>query len=280
MPTLHEFQRRFRAALTAASGDDLADIVQGEGAVARLAVYRNNVLGTLSAALGLNFPATACLVGADFFAAAAARFIVASPPRSADLHEYGEAFPAFLATQPGITARPYIAAVAALEWAVAQALHAPLAPALGAARLAALAPEAQAALRFRAHPSLRLMTTSGPARAIWEAVLQPDEALRARNLAAIDLAAPGETLAVLRVGGTIALHPLAPAAFAFAQALADGETLAEALARVPPQSAAAWLGAFLAQGFFCDGESTTPDLITSDAVEPDDTGSDDGGCHA
>lgn len=250
MPTLLEFQRRFRAALAPGYADDLADLVCGAGAPARLAVYRNNVLGALSTALGLNFPATARLVGAEFFAAAAARCIAESPPRSADLHEYGEAFPALLATLPGIAARPYIADVARLEWVVAQALHAPLAPALAAGRLAMVPAEAQAGLRFWPHPSLRFVATRFPARAIWEAVLHPDEGTRARALAAIDPAAAGEPLAVIRAGETIAVLPLTEAGFAFAQALADGHTLADALAATPPEEAPDLLGFFFARGFF------------------------------
>lgn len=252
MPTLLEFQRRFRAAVAPDSADDLADLARGGNAAARLAVYRNNVLGALSTALALNFPATKRLVGDAFFATAAARLIAESPPASADLHEYGEEFPPFVATLPGMAARPYIVDVAGLDWAVARALHAPLAPALAPATLAALAPQAEAALRFVAHPSLRLIATRGPARAIWEALFIPDEEDRARALAAIDPAAPGETLALLRAADTIAFHPLSVSGFALARALAGGARLADALAAVSPADAAANLGLFLAQGFFAD----------------------------
>lgn len=257
MTGLLDLQRRLRATVLDGGLDggedrDLTSLVVGapEMARTRLAVYRNNVRATLTTALKLNFPALAQLVGTEFFAASAARFLAVSPPGSADLHEYGETFPAFLANLPSTRHLVFLGDVGRLEWAAGRALHAPHATPLGLAMLAALTPEQQAALRFLPHPSLSLLSVTTPARAIWEAVLTPEEELREQRLAAIDPGAGGENLAVLHACGEVVARPLSPAAFAFAQALIAGAPFAEALAIIPEGEASAALGGFLSDGFF------------------------------
>ena len=253
MTGLLDLQRRFRATLLDEEADeDLVALIVGAPDLARsrLAVYRNNVCGALTTALRLNFPALERLVGTEFFAATAARFIAASPPGSADLHEYGETFPIFLAALPSTSGLVFLGDVGRLEWAVGRALHAPRATPPGLGMLAGLAPEQQAALRFLPHPSLSLLRVTTPAPAIWEAVLTPEEALRETRLAAIDPGAGGENLAVFRAGAEAGIRPLSPSAFAFAHALMAGAPLAEALAVIAAGEAAATLGGFLGDGLF------------------------------
>jgi hypothetical protein len=233
-------------------------------AAARVAIYRNNVLGNLTGALRLTFPAVERLVGAAFFAAAAARFIAATPPASADLYEYGAAFPAFLAAFAPAQGVPYLADVARLEWAVNHALHARFVPALTVAALRDVTEQQQPGLRFAAHPSLSLLALAHPARAIWEAVLSEDADMRASRLAAIDLSAPGDTLAVLHTADDLAVLRLSPTALSFACALIAGRTLADALAFAPSEEAASLLGGFIAHGFFgrCDLPETPDQTIS------------------
>ena len=94
MPSLLDVQRGFRTAVLAADASLPPSLINGGtvSAAARLGVYRNNVIGNLTRALRLSFPAVDRLVGEDFFAAAAQRFIEASPPHAADLNQYGEDF--------------------------------------------------------------------------------------------------------------------------------------------------------------------------------------------
>ena len=266
MSSLLKVQRGMRAALLAGTAAPAPPTVIGGAlaAAARVSIYRNNVLGNLTAALRLTFPAVERLVGAAFFAAAAAHFIAATPPASADLYEYGAAFPAFLAPFEPAQGLAYLPDVARLEWAVNQALHAPFAPALPAAALRGVPEQQQAALRFVAHPSLSLLALAHPAQTVWEAVLSEDADVRASRLAAIDLSAPGDTLAVLHTADGLAVLRLSPAAFGLARALIDGQVLADALALVPPEEAAPLLGGFIAHGFFGHYDlPETPDQTTS-----------------
>ncbi len=255
MSSLLELQRTMRTALLAGSDTPLSAMIGGASDPAsRLRIYRNNVLGNLTGALRLTFPAVERLVGADFFAAAAARFISAAPPTGADLYEYGAAFPGFLATFEPAQNIAYLPDVARLEWAVNQALHAVFAPALTADALFDVPEQQQAGLRFAAHPSLSLLVLTHPAKAIWEAVLTEDAELRASSLAAIDISMAGNVLAVLHGADGLAFIELSRTAYEFACALTDGQCLADALELVTSDDAAPLLGGFIAHGFFgrCD----------------------------
>ncbi len=251
MASLLEFQRTMRTALLVGGDTPPSTVIGGAlDAAARLRIYRNNVLGNLTGALRLTFPAIERLVGADFFAAAAAQFIPDTPPMTADLYEYGAAFPTFLAAFEPAQGIAYLADVARLEWAVNLALHAPYVPALTASALLGVPGSQQADLRFTPHPSLSLLALAHPAKAIWEAVLNEDAEARASGLAAIDIAAAGDVLAVLRGSDGLTLLTMSPFAYRLACALTDGRPLADALDLVPPDDAAPLLGGFIEHGLF------------------------------
>lgn len=252
MPPLLDIQRGFRTAvLTGAGAPPPSTVIGGRvSAAARLGIYRNNVIGTLTRALRLSYPAIERLVGENFFAVAAQRFIAASPPCVADLNRYGEGFADFLASFEPAASVSYLADVARLEWAVNQVLHAPCVPPLAPETLCALPPARQAELRFRPHPTLSLLSLRYPAHAIWQAVLTDDAGERGARLAAIDIGSGSETLAVVRNDGALDIEALGEPAFELARALIDGCPLGEALERVPAHDAAPLLADFLARGFF------------------------------
>jgi hypothetical protein len=132
-------------------------------------IYRRNVLGNLHDALASAYPVVRRLVGEAFFREAAKRFARANPSRSGDLHEYGDGFGAFLAAYPYAAGLPCLEDVARLEWAVQESFHAADASPLDFAALARVAPERHGELRFRLHPSVRLVRSAHPILAIWEA---------------------------------------------------------------------------------------------------------------
>lgn len=250
MPRLLETQQAMRRALLE-GGPPPAGIIAGAcGEEARIAIYRNNLRGNLTGALKLSYPAVRRLVGEDFFAGLAVRFIAAEPPRNPDLYAYGAGLPAFIERAEAARDLPYLADVARLEWAVNQALHAPFSAPLDPARLAEIPAEAQGAIRFHANPALSSVVMRYPAEAIWRAVLTEDAPARAAALGAVDLGAGGARLAVSRGADGLRLLPLLPAQHDLLAALMAGEPLSDALERAPEAEAAAWLGGFLAEGFF------------------------------
>ena len=251
MHALLETQRAFRAALL--SGDETTVPVGVRPAAARrMAVYRANVVRNLTGVLRLAYPAVDRLVGAAFFDLAAETFVRTAPPVTSDLYAYGGAFADFLADHAPAAMLAYLPDVARLEWAVGQALHAPPAGALHRAALAAVDADWQAGLRLAPHPSLSLLTTRHPARAIWEAVMTEDAAARDARLAALDPESGGEALGVLCPAGRLLVTALPDAVHALARALAAGCALGDLPDDGDPAATGAAIAGLIADGFFCD----------------------------
>lgn len=245
-PSLLELQQAVRRSLL--TGDDRAIARQLAGtapaAHERLALYRNTFRVTLTRALRLSFPAVRKLVGDDFFDAVAHDFIAHEPPRSSHLDRFGGGLAAFLDGFAPAASLPYLGDVARLEWAVNQALHAPDAAAPDFAALSALAATDAERLRFTPHPSVRLLHTCHPARAIWRGVLEDDDAA----LASIDLTARPCWLLVHRGPGGVDVLPLDASAWNFTAALCDGQPLGAALQTHGDAPAAATLADLIARG--------------------------------
>src|SRR5437867_400753 len=126
MPTLRELQAGFRDVMLGAKATPVLDTIATDGlpVAARLAIYRHHVSTTLTDLLRATFPVVCRLVDERFFGYAADRFIAAFPPTSPCLHEYGERFPAFLASFAPCRDLVYLPDVARLEWAMRCAEHA------------------------------------------------------------------------------------------------------------------------------------------------------------
>ncbi len=180
MPSLAEYQQAMHAYLLAGQEvpQPLTKWCTGESAAtaARLSTYRGTAQWTLVNALRLSYPAVRQVVGAEFFDAVAADFVRIAPPATAYLNDYGAAFARFVAELPATASLSYMSDLAALEWAVNRALHAPDVPGLDPQRLQALEPAAVAQLCFRAHPGVSVLLLRFPAERIWQAVLERDEA--------------------------------------------------------------------------------------------------------
>jgi hypothetical protein len=227
MPSLSEVQAGFRAALLAADDRRVAaDILPDQlGVTARLAVYRHHVFTTLTTTLESTFPVVCRLVDRRFFGWLADSFIRAHPPAGPCLFEYGADFPEFIRTFPACAELPWLADVAALEWALNTAVYAPDARPLDPERLAAVAPSALGRLVLRFDPSVTLLTSRWPVDAIWRAN-QPE----AGETDPVDLDAGPVRLEVRRDGEDVVFRALSPGGFALRQALAAGGTLETAVA--------------------------------------------------
>lgn len=228
MPSLREVQQAFAAALL---GDDLAVLAHvraGRFAPARhLSVYRNNVHTTLSEALGDIHPVVRRLVGDEFLRHAAEQYLRSHPPVSGNLHNFGDRFAAFLATFPPAANLVYLADVARLEWAWHEAFHAPEAPALSLDALARVPPADYPRLRFRLHPSARLVASPYPVLRIWQ-VNQPDH----EGEPIVDLAEGGCRVLVIRRDDTVELEGLTEPESVLLASLAEGRTLEATTAAV------------------------------------------------
>ena len=133
-----------------------------------LAVYRHAYRARLRDCVADDFAAVAQELGDDAFTRVADTFIAAHPPTDSTLNAYGRFFAPWLATTR-IAGHARLAELARLEWALVEALHAPLAHAVSGAELASVAPHAWASMTLRIAPSLRLLPLRYNSNARYEA---------------------------------------------------------------------------------------------------------------
>lgn len=195
----------------------------------RFAVYRNNVQSSLINALGDSYPVVAQLVGEEFFLAMAAVFIQAQPPHSPLMSLYGEDFADFIESFEPAFSVPYLADIARLEHLRTVAYHAadasPISPEEITAALSA--PDSLSKLRFRLHPSLRLLDSSHAVVAIW-AAHQHDATLEGIN------PHQEQCALVLRNCLDVEVFALEHGASLFIRQLLDGQPLLAAAENSPP----------------------------------------------
>lgn len=229
MPSLREVQRAFAAAALFGDKGALAElrvVANGLDPAARMAIYRNNVLANYRKALGATYPVVRRLVGPLFFNAAVDAFVRAYPSVRGDVNRYGGEMARFLATYAPARELRYLPDIARLEWAIDQANIAAEAPELDLAALAAVSPALHGELRFKLHPSARLVTSRYPILRIWQ-VNQPDHT----GDDAVDLGKGSDTLLVLRGKDGVRIERLAPGEHALLAALEGRVRLSEASAR-------------------------------------------------
>ena len=213
----------------------------------RLAIYRNNVLASLTDVLAETFPVVCRLVGAPFFTYAAHEFIAGHPPLRPSLSEYGEAFPGFLQEFPPCRGLVYLADTARFEWLLNVARYAAdIAPVPGSCLSTTAADDADR-LVFQFHPACGYLESVWPVDRIWRAN-QPES-----QDVSVDLESGGARLEVSRGDDGVVSRALGEAELGFRKSLSCGAPLGialeEALCACPdfaaPDALAALFGAGL-----------------------------------
>jgi Putative DNA-binding domain len=235
-------------------GDDVHELVashDGIDAGSRLAIYRNHMHESLGAALAAVFPVVLRLVGEPFFRQAARLYVTTHPLRAGSLLNFGDTFPQFLGGWAPAAALPYLADVAALEWAYHRAYHAAEYAPLDFALLAEVPAERHAQLRLRLQPSARWLASRWPVLALWLAN-QPDAAPDALDRVRLD--AGGDELIVVQRDLEIEFRRLSRGEGRWLRRLAADATFAEALADAldvdPDFDLGATLARHASQGLF------------------------------
>ncbi len=169
MPKLSEVQSAVCSFIRGGPPDALAELIEHDGLApaARLAIYRNNALITLEAALMASFPIACALTGPRFFSYAANSFIRDNLPAEPCLSEYGATFPEFLASFPACAGLPYLGDVAKLEWAIGRVIRAERGRPIPLATLAGLAGD-PAERPLAVDPATRFLRSAYPVDVIWQ----------------------------------------------------------------------------------------------------------------
>lgn len=246
---LRELQQSIARGILSGQPEALAGIVREDGLAfdKRLQVYRNNTIISLTEALKATYPVVAALVGENFFGFAAKAFISDEPPRAPRLAEYGGGFAAFLAAFEPARTIPYLADVAALEWAMNEAHHAPDDAALTPQDLAAVPQENAASIVLELRRGCRLLHSKYRIDRLWRAH-QPGGSLQ-------DLAIDGGChLLVYRPQDDVEMMSLDAAGFALLTRIGEGATLEaayDAAAKIDPAfDLSSALGVHLTRGVF------------------------------
>lgn len=197
----------------------------GSPGARRFNIYRNNVVAGLIDALRDIFPAVRRIVGVEFFDAMAKAYVTTNPPRSPVLLKYGETFPMFIPTFAPAMALPYLADVAAIEFAWLKAYHAPDQLPLDRRAFVAVAEGLAPQLRLTLHPSAQVLRSAFPALTIWHANRENDD------VAEIRLDQGGEDVFLVRPAADVDARLLGRGNAVFLAALAEQKTLAEATAK-------------------------------------------------
>ena len=229
--TLEQFQHQFCQQLLMAELDDsslefMAKFKQqfpaGDAnteARIRLDIYRNNVIHSLSCAIGDLYPVVKRLIGDDFFNQLAIEFVRAHPPQHSALVFYGQEFIEFVNQHPACESLPYLSDVAQLEYLNHQAFNAIDVEALAPSLLATVAPDQLASIVFECDPAMTLMSSAWPVENIWRENLTTEPQR-------IDLSkAVGCCLLVYREKFVVKIIDLNPHCFNFLQQLAAGESI-------------------------------------------------------
>jgi len=218
MLSLREVQRRAYRAIVLE--DNVLPLTRSRAA--RLEVYRNNARETFRKTLSATYPVVQRLVGDACFRGIAAHLMREFPSRAGDLGRFGAELATLLDIYYRDTEFAYLADVARLEWACAEVETAADSAPFSLLELASVHEDEHAALRFALRPCVRLVSSRYPILTIWHEN-------QADDVATIDFAGGGERVLVARHGSGLRLEALDAGTFVFAQSLADGEPLADAL---------------------------------------------------
>lgn len=241
-------QRAFAAALANAGAAPLDGLHDGRGGPAghRIRLYRDSLAATRRAALRATFPATATLMGATHFVAAADAYAARHAPRSPLLFEYGADFPDFIATLPGLAPYPFVPEAARIEFARLGASHAADGEPLSAAALTSIPPGCLGATVLVPHPATALVPLAAGGLAAWQRCQMPPRPQT-----------PAAACLVTRPRETVRVTALNAAAGRFVARLLAGEPLGRA-AVTPHLDLSAALALVLRAGAFASLARGTP----------------------
>jgi len=211
---------QFKSHFTPVNGEEIADDLTE--ARTRLDIYRNNVIHSLSCAIGDLYPIVKRLVGEQFFNGLAIEFVRLYPPDNSALVLYGQGFVKFIAKHQACAQLPYLSDVAQLELICHQCFHAIDCDNFEPSQLASIAPEQLGFLTFTFDPAVHLLQSNWPVEAIWQ------ENLKAQPQQLNIDQAGGCYLLVFRREFEVQVVDLNPHCFNFISQLKSGLNIAQA----------------------------------------------------
>lgn len=259
MPELGRLQEAFARALTnAAEAPRAASLFNGtaESTLARLAVYRANLITNARNALASAYPITVKIVGEEFFESLARDYLRHRPPTSGDLNAYGDGFPEFVAEFPHTQDLSYLPDVARMEWLAHRAYYAKDSPPLDLRRISSAPESIWTELRPVLAPACALLESCWPLGRIWE-VHQDAYA----GEFSVDLDAGPDRVVIYRPRYHVRVASVTPGSFRFLKSVTNAEpilvALTAALAEEPEFNLCATLLTWVRDGVIVDFEAAS-----------------------
>jgi len=192
----------------------------------RLEIYRRSYHARLIECLADDYPVLRETLGEENFENLCRAYIDKHPSTEPSLNGFGRHMADFCRNHP-VSVPDFAADLAALEWAVVLAIHAPTAPPLTAQDLARVSVESWPAIRLVPNPSLRVHSFDYSVNAYLSARRRGEEA----TLPALRHC----SVAVYRGERSVWRLELTPPMAALIEALSGGETLGDSLSLVAAQ---------------------------------------------
>lgn len=224
----------------------------------RLGIYHESYRARLVECLADDYPALRFALGHEHFETLALDYVARHPSQARTLNAYGQHMAGFCRSadfaSADFTQARFLGELAELEWALVEAIHAPLRLALAPERLAEISTRELASACLVPQPSLGVLRFDFPIgdyyRA-WKEERDPDVPERAPA-----------AVAVLRRDFTVWRYDLEPAAANVLHALGSGQALEQALAGLPRgfdgKDVTRWFERWMAEGFFVDFDQRWP----------------------
>ena len=211
MISLEQLQELFYTAVFEHGSDNLAisdlghyiNETEGLSSIDHFNIYKGSITASLNRALREIYPVCNRLTGDNFFNAMGKEYMCNTPSRSADLANYGEDFPDFIASFKHTEKLPYLPDVARLDWVWHRAFHATDETGLDTERLAEVQENDKGQIVFKLTLSASLISSEYPVHHIWE-VNQDDYT----GEQTVNLDEGGVDLLVWRQGYTMRIDPI------------------------------------------------------------------------
>lgn len=221
---LKEIQQAFYQSLSGSEIDvnlikEIALVGQGMP-TKRFAIYRNNRNETLTNTLKNTYPVCLKLVGERFFNAMAKAYILNNASYSPTLDQYGNVYPSFIQTYEPVSALPYLADIAKLEWARMQISIGPDQNAINYAGFANINTQFATSMVFELPVNSILMQSDYPILDIWQ-LNQGDFCGNSR----VDLSQGGVKLIIWRKDWELLMEAVSAPQWDLLTLIAQGMTL-------------------------------------------------------
>ncbi|RMD85201.1 MAG: DUF2063 domain-containing protein [Candidatus Dadabacteria bacterium] len=218
---------------------------------ARLAAYVGGYPARIEESLADAYPAVRHILGAAEFHRLAADYMPMVPAGTYNLNAVGYRLPELLRQHRLNGELPFLADLAALEWAVWKAFHAGPGQPFDPARLAGWSAADFERAAVRLQPGVAVVCSEWPIADLWAARSTP------RDQIDIVLAGRPQNVLVYRCGLEVACETLGRLEAEALSALAAGRTLGEvarrlAAAGADPADVGAWFGGWSARGLVAD----------------------------